>query len=133
MTRATFPVSGTHHNAPTQHGPQTLNYSTVHRSLMVRLSGNISLLYYILKYPNFIAYLIHSTLSVVTVPGSDCGILQFPVNVTKNVTTTTLGSTATYQCRDGLTPSDTHTTQCTSGGVWEPDPSALTCREPGTQ
>ena len=26
VTRATLPVSATHHNAPTQHGPQTLNH-----------------------------------------------------------------------------------------------------------
>ena len=32
-----------------------------------------------------------------------------------------MGSTATYQCRDGS--SDVYTTQCTSDGVWEPNPN----------
>ena len=41
VTRATLPGSGTHHNASTQHGPQTLNYSTVHLSLMVNVYLNI--------------------------------------------------------------------------------------------
>ena len=84
----------------------------------------ILLLYYT-KYTSCIICVFFSESSI------DCGAPQLPVNVTTNFTTTTLGSTATYQCRDGLTPSDTHTTQCTSGGVWEPHPSALTCREPG--
>ena len=37
-----------------------------------------------------------------------------------------MGSNATYQCRDGS--SDVYTTQCTSDGVWEPNPnSTLDC------
>ena len=37
-----------------------------------------------------------------------------------------MGSIATYQCRDGS--SDVYTTQCTSDGVWEPNPnSTLDC------
>ena len=41
-----------------------------------------------------------------------------------------MGSNATYQCRDGS--SDVYTTQCTSDGVWEPNPNAtLDCTIPG--
>ena len=37
-----------------------------------------------------------------------------------------MGSNATYQCSDGS--SDVYTTQCTSDGVWEPNPnSTLDC------
>ena len=37
-----------------------------------------------------------------------------------------MGSNATYQCRHGS--SDVYTTQCTSDGVWEPNPnSTLDC------
>ena len=37
-----------------------------------------------------------------------------------------MGSNATYQCRDGT--SDVYSTQCTSDGVWEPNPnSTLDC------
>lgn len=43
--------------------------------------------------------------------------------------TTTSGSSATYQCSDGS--SGVYTTQCTSDGVWEPDPNTLECGEPG--
>ena len=43
-----------------------------------------------------------------------------------NLTSTVMGSHATYQCRDGS--SDVYTTQCTSDGVWEPNPnSTLDC------
>ena len=41
-----------------------------------------------------------------------------------------MGSNATYQCRDGS--SDVYTTQCTSDGVWEPNPnSTLDCTMTG--
>ena len=40
-----------------------------------------------------------------------------------NLTSTVMGSNAIYQCRDGS--SDVYTTQCTSDGVWEPNPSSL--------
>ena len=47
-----------------------------------------------------------------------------------NITSTAMGSNATYQCRDGS--SDVYTTQCTSDGVWEPNPnSTLDCTKPG--
>ena len=48
-----------------------------------------------------------------------------------NLTSTVMGSNATYQCRDGS--SDVYTTQCTSDGVWEPNPnSTLDCTTLGT-
>ena len=44
-----------------------------------------------------------------------------------NITSTAMGSNATYQCRDGPTD-DVYTTQCTSDGVWDPNPlSTLDC------
>ena len=47
-----------------------------------------------------------------------------------NFTSTEIGSNATYQCSDGS--SDVYTTQCTSDGVWEPNPnSTLDCTTPG--
>ena len=43
-----------------------------------------------------------------------------------NLSSTAVGSNATYQCRDG--PTDVYTTQCTSTGVWDPHPlSTLDC------
>ena len=43
-----------------------------------------------------------------------------------NMSSTAVGSTATYQCRDG--PTDVYTTQCTSTGDWDPLPlSTLDC------
>ena len=61
-----------------------------------------------------------------------CETLQSTTNIIiVNLTSTAMGSNATYQCRDGS--SDVYTTQCTSYGVWEPDPnSSLDCRAPGT-
>ena len=59
-----------------------------------------------------------------------CEILQSTTNIIANLTSTAMGSTATYQCRDGS--SDVYTTQCTSDGVWEPNPnSVLDCTPPG--
>ena len=47
-----------------------------------------------------------------------------------NMTSTAMGSIATYQCRDGPTD-DVYTTQCTSTGVWDPHPlSLLDCTRP---
>ena len=58
-----------------------------------------------------------------------CEILQPTENITVNFTSTIMGSNTTYQCRDGS--SDVYTTQCTSDGVWEPNPnSTLNCRTP---
>ena len=59
-----------------------------------------------------------------------CKTLQSTENIIVNFTSTAMGSTATYQCRDGS--SDVYTTQCTSDGVWEPNPtSTLDCTPPG--
>ena len=44
-----------------------------------------------------------------------------------NMSSTNVGSNATYQCRDG--PTDVYTTQCTSTGVWYPYPYTLECAE----
>ena len=44
VTRATLPVSGTHHNASSQHGPQTLNYSTVHLTCLVHKEIRMSIM-----------------------------------------------------------------------------------------
>ena len=55
-----------------------------------------------------------------------CESLQTIENITVNFTSTAMGSNATYQCRDGS--SNVYTTQCTSDGVWEPNPnSTLDC------
>ena len=55
-----------------------------------------------------------------------CETLQSTENIIVNFTSTVMGSNATYQCRDGS--SDVYTTQCTSDGVWEPNPnSTLDC------
>ena len=55
-----------------------------------------------------------------------CETLQSTTDIIVNLTSTAMGSNATYQCRDGS--SDVYTTQCTSDGVWEPNPnSTLDC------
>ena len=55
-----------------------------------------------------------------------CEILQSTTDIIVNLTSTAMGSNATYQCRNGS--SDVYTTQCTSDGVWEPNPnSTLDC------
>ena len=52
-----------------------------------------------------------------------CETLQSTESIVVNLTSTEMG---TYQCRDGS--SDVYTTQCTSDGVWEPNPnSTLDC------
>ena len=64
---------------------------------------------------------------IVLVP---CEILQSTTDIIVKLTSTAMGSSATYQCRNGL--SDVYTTQCTSDGVWEPNPnSTLDCTPPG--
>jgi hypothetical protein len=58
-----------------------------------------------------------------------CETLQSTTDIIVNLTSTAMGSTATYQCRNGS--SDVYTTQCTSDGVWEPNPnSTLDCTPP---
>jgi hypothetical protein len=55
-----------------------------------------------------------------------CETLWSTTDIIVNLTSTAMGSTATYQCRNGS--SDVYTTQCTSDGVWEPNPnSTLDC------
>ena len=51
-----------------------------------------------------------------------CEILQSTTDIIVNLTSTAMGSNATYQCSDGS--SDVYTTQCTSDGVWEPNPNS---------
>ena len=51
-----------------------------------------------------------------------CETLQSTTDIIVNLTSTAMGSNATYQCRDGS--SDVYTTQCTSDGVWEPNPNS---------
>ena len=59
-----------------------------------------------------------------------CETLQSTTDIIVNLTSTAMGSNATYQCRDGS--SDVYTTQCTSDGVWEPNPnSTLDCTTQG--
>ena len=56
-----------------------------------------------------------------------CEELESTDTITVNITSTAMGSNATYQCRDGPTD-DVYTTQCTSDGVWDPNPlSTLDC------
>ena len=55
-----------------------------------------------------------------------CDVLKSTDIIIDNMSSTAVGSTATYQCRDG--PTDVYTTQCNSTGVWDPHPlSALDC------
>ena len=62
-------------------------------------------------------------ISAFTVP---CDMLKSTDTIIVNMSSTAVGSTATYQCRDG--PTDVYTTQCTSTGVWDPHPlSTLDC------
>ena len=63
-------------------------------------------------------------------PPVPCETLQSTTDIIVNLTSTAMGSNATYQCRDGS--SNVYTTQCTSNGVWEPNPnSTLDCTTPG--
>ena len=56
----------------------------------------------------------------------DCPTLTSTDTIVVNMSSTAVGSIATYQCRDG--PTDLYTTQCTSTGDWDPLPlSTLDC------
>ena len=57
-----------------------------------------------------------------------CEGLQSTEDFIVNVTSTTIGSKATYQCRNGS--SEVYITQCISEGVWEPYPN--TARDCGS-
>ena len=62
-----------------------------------------------------------------------CEELESTDTVIVHITSTAMGSNATYQCRDGPTD-DVYTTQCTSDGVWDPNPlSTLECTKSGSQ
>ena len=62
-----------------------------------------------------------------------CEELESTDTIIVNITSTKFGSNATYQCRDGPTD-DVYTTQCTSDGVWDPNPlSTLDCTKSGSQ
>ena len=50
----------------------------------------------------------------------ECEALQSTDTMTVNITSTALGSTATYRCKDDL--SVVYTSQCTGNGAWDPDP-----------
>ena len=56
-----------------------------------------------------------------------CEELESTDTIIVHITSTAMGSNATYQCRDD--PSDdVYTTQCTSDGVWDPNPlSTVDC------
>ena len=73
---------------------------------------------------------LHNMLLVHTLSVVPCETLQSTTDIViGNLTSTVMGSNATYQCRDGS--SDVYTTQCTSDGVWEPNPnSTLNCTTP---
>ncbi|CAI8024761.1 Leucine-rich repeat and fibronectin type-III domain-containing protein 5, partial [Geodia barretti] len=80
-----------------------------------------------------VATLPHSTATMIstvdiTIFLIDCPTLNSTDTMIVNMSSTAVGSTATYQCRDG--PTDVYTTQCTSTGVWDPHPlSTLDCIE----
>ncbi|CAI8010690.1 hypothetical protein GBAR_LOCUS7012 [Geodia barretti] len=57
-----------------------------------------------------------------------CDVLMSTDMIIVNMSSTAVGSTATYQCRDS--PTDVYTTQCTSTGVWHPHPDC-TSKETG--
>ena len=59
----------------------------------------------------------------------DCEELMSTDLVIVNMSSTTVGSKATYQCRDGST--DVYTTKCTSHGVWDPHPLSMDCKKTG--
>ena len=83
------------------------------------------------SYPGFFPHVYGCLYFIISVL---CEILQSTENIIVNFTTTTMGINATYQCRDGSSGgSDLYTTQCTSDGVWEPNPnSTLDCITTGT-
>ncbi|CAI8021281.1 Leucine-rich repeat and fibronectin type-III domain-containing protein 5, partial [Geodia barretti] len=70
-----------------------------------------------------VATLPHSTATMnttvdITIVPIDCPTLNSMETMIVNMSSTAVGSNATYQCRDG--PTDVYTTQCTSTGVWDP-------------
>ena len=58
----------------------------------------------------------------------DCGQPEFPSNgVVSAVSSTTEGATVTFQCEEGLFPSDTITSTCSSTGLWTPNLVDVQC------
>ena len=59
----------------------------------------------------------------------DCGQPEFPSNgVISNVSSTTEGANVTFQCEEGLLPSDSITlSTCNSTGQWTPSPADVQC------
>ena len=54
----------------------------------------------------------------------DCGQPEFTSNgVLSPVSSTTEGGTVTFQCEEGLFPSDPITSTCNSTGLWMPNPT----------
>ena len=123
VMRATLLMSGTHHNVRTQYGLQTHSFSTVVFSQLVRTYSHVSLLLCISHTgKTYYSYSLSD-------PSIDCGAPQITGNITVNFTTTMFGYNATYHCQGD--PSKIYTTQCTSAGVWEPDPNTLKCSQSG--
>ena len=62
----------------------------------------------------------------------DCGQPEFPSNgVVSAVSSTTEGATVTFQCEEGLFPSDPVNITCSSTGLWTPNPEDVQCNIPG--
>ena len=58
----------------------------------------------------------------------DCGQPEFPSNgVVSAVSSTTEGATVTFQCEEGLFPSDPITSICSSTGQWTPNLANVQC------
>ena len=62
----------------------------------------------------------------------DCGQPEIPSNgVVSDLFNTTEGATVTFQCEEGLFPSDPITSTCSSTGQWSPNPADVQCNIPG--
>ena len=62
----------------------------------------------------------------------DCGQPEFPSNgVVSAVSSTTEGATVTFQCEEGLFPSDPITSICSSTGHWTTNAADVQCSTPG--
>ena len=59
---------------------------------------------------------------------ADCGQPEFPSNGDVSaVSSTTEGANVTFQCEEGLLPSDPITSTCNSIGLWTPNPADVQC------
>ena len=84
---------------------------------------------------NTILFIVQFELIIKTLLSCDlegCGYPNVSTNdhVVVNTSGTVYGISATYQCVDGLLPSEVFTIVCKSGS-WSPDPNLHQCREPG--